>query len=105
MVAKVESLKASSAEMTKELIDATSSQSQCKLEIKNLQAQLREKQQSLSKLEQAIQARDKSTAEFKEQQIQLIHEQKAEYMKVAEQLRAQIQSLRMERDSLEVRLK
>ena len=35
----------------------------------------------------------------------MMHEQKAEFMKVQEQLKAQVKSLRMERDSLEVRLK
>ena len=41
--AKVDSLKASSAEMTRELIEATNTQSQSRLEVKNLNAQLREK--------------------------------------------------------------
>lgn len=43
LLTKLESLKRSSQEMTKELIDSTNSQSQLKLEIKRLGAQLREK--------------------------------------------------------------
>ena len=103
--AKVDSLKHSNAEMAKELIEVTNLQSQGMLEIKNLNAELRKGQLRVSEAEESLRSRDKDTAEFREQQIQVLHEQKAEFAKVAEQLKSQVQSARMERDSLEVRLK
>ena len=91
--------------MTRELIEATNASSQSKLEIKQLNQQLREKQVRVLEVEEALKGKDQATQSFKEEQIQILHDQKAEFMRVQEQLKAQNQSLKMERDSLEVRLK
>ena len=105
LAAKLETMKAQTAEMTRELIEATNAQSQTKLELKQLNQQLREKQVHLQEVEEALRGKDQATQSFKEEQVQMLHDQKAESMRVQEQLIAQNKSLAMERDSLEVRLK
>lgn len=91
--------------MTRELIEATNTFSQSRLEVKNLNAQLREKQVRIQQVEQQLSGKDEETSAFKEEQIQMIHQQKADFMRVQDTMKAQLQTLKMERDSLEVRLK
>ena len=84
----MDGLKTNNAEMAKELIEVTGLQSQTKLEVKNLNAELRQKQVRQSELEEILRGKDQETAAFKEEQIQMMHQQKAEFIKVQEQLKA-----------------
>ena len=84
LLQKVESLKASAAEMTKELIEATSAQSQAKLDLKGLTAQLREKQLRLSEAEAALLAQAETTKTSKEELTARLQEQKVQFSKATD---------------------
>ena len=102
---QLEKQRAQNAEITRELVEATNESGQAKNEARILRDKLKKAQIDIQRLEETLAQKEQQLGEIKNEQFQMLHKNKGDFLRVQEQLRGEIQAINKEKDGLEQQLK